>query len=42
MFGTKLIPTVDKKLKEIKLVLLVAELFFPQRDENEETDELVQ
>tara|TARA_B110001452_G_C14979817_1_gene342501 strand:- start:388 stop:576 length:189 start_codon:yes stop_codon:yes gene_type:complete len=37
MFETKVTPTVDKKDKEIiKLDLLVAELFFPQRDKSKE------
>jgi hypothetical protein len=37
MFETKVTPTVDKKDKEIiKLDLLVAELFFLQRDKSKE------
>ena len=37
----KRLPTLDKEDKEIPLDHLVAELFFPKKEENKETDALV-
>ena len=41
MFEQKQSPTLDKADKEIPLDILVAELFFPKKEENKETEALV-